>query len=489
MAAHLLTIALAAAPAFALPLSTITARDGISWWDTCEWFLPENLQCGTMNLPIDWNAPDGATFELRVTRFPRPSNTTTKSLGNLFINPGGPGGRASVAVAEIARGMVTLPSEILNSFDIIGVDPRGVGLSTPINCGHEIWAERVSLFPKTQAEFDRLVDKNKRLGESCIQKVPLSNHVDTISAAKDHEAVRKALGGKVTWMGLSYGSMLAAQYAALYPDNVRGMVLDGVLQHSLPAARNIELETTAYSTGLKAFFKWADSNDASPLKGGNAENLWYEIIKNATASPIPAKWCNDRSGGCYTNVTDEEFLLNAQGFLIRATQQAKINFANALIEVINGDATQFSSRLPFESNRDQYAGLAIGCQDWPSASSFKELQENLRRAKEYAPLTRGASQTYTLYASCAGWPAPLSNPPKKLRVKTKAPALLVNSLEDPSTSYKWALGMLDEIENRVLVTRKGDGHTSWGIPGETDNAINRFLLNNRLPPKGTTYDS
>ena len=192
-------------------------------WNACppQLGLPSILECATFSVPVDWNSPYGEHFNLGLVKLPAtPSNTTSK-IGSLFINPGGPGSPASGMVASMALGAFERQTLQLRAwFDIIGLDPRGVGLSHQVNCSKEIYAEAVSLFPQTQEEYDALADKNKRLGESCRELTgPLLEHVDTISAAKDHEAVRVALGNEpMNFLGLSYGSQLAAQYISLFPN-------------------------------------------------------------------------------------------------------------------------------------------------------------------------------------------------------------------------------------------------------------------------------
>ena len=211
--------------------------------------LPETLQCATLSIPIDWDTPYGEHFDLGLVKLPAtPSNTTSK-VGSLFLNPGGPGGRASSFVATVAGG-VFQSDALFASFDLIGLDPRGVGLSHQVECDVSIYAERVSMFPTSNEEYDALVDKNRRLGESCLELTgPLLEHLDTISAAKDHEAVRIALGNEpMNFVGLSYGSQLGAQYAALFPDNIRTLALDGITQHSQGEAANILVETSPTNT-------------------------------------------------------------------------------------------------------------------------------------------------------------------------------------------------------------------------------------------------
>ena len=119
----------------------------------------------------------------------------------------------------------------------------------------EIYAERVSLFPNTKEELEKLADKNKRLGESCREKTGrVFEFADTISAVKDHKAVRAALGEKINFVGESYGPQLGAQYAQLFPGNIRTLMIDGILQHSQAESTNVLIESTVYSLGLTHFF-------------------------------------------------------------------------------------------------------------------------------------------------------------------------------------------------------------------------------------------
>jgi pimeloyl-ACP methyl ester carboxylesterase len=117
------------------------------------------------------------------------------------------------------------------------VDPRGVGLSSPVRCDPALLNRVVPVFPKNEAEFRQVVERNQALGRSCRRLTgPLLDHVDTVSAARDLEMLRRALGqGKINYLGLSYGSQLGATYAELFPERIRTLALDGALDHALPA--------------------------------------------------------------------------------------------------------------------------------------------------------------------------------------------------------------------------------------------------------------
>ncbi|GAW14940.1 hypothetical protein ANO14919_043460 [Xylariales sp. No.14919] len=459
-------------------------------WGPCPDPFPESLTCATLQVPLDWShihSNKNETVELGMVRLE--AEDKENRIGYLFINPGGPGGQATSTVAGAAD---RLDPEIRARFDIVGLDPRGVGISTPVQCDPEAFNKRVKFMPRTEEEYEALVQYNADLGANCLKKTgPLVNYVDTISAAKDHEAVRLALGEKATYLGLSYGTQLFSQYAALFPDSFRAIVLDGNLQRSQSESSNLLIESTSYEATLKQFFDWCASTDECALQGKDAAAVFKSVRDKAADAPIPAPGCDDVS--CRSDVTKEDVLFTTQGFLI--SQRNWPVLGQALLEADNGNATilsGFNQIAVGDAYEDSYlyAGTAIGCQDWAHASkSLADVVEKENLGETFSPLTLGASQSYKLQTQCLGWPAPLSNPPAPIVYKGSVELLMVNSLYDPSTSYTWALGLQSEIKNAVLLTRNGSGHTSYLLGGETTNVTNNYLLHLELPEPGTITQS
>ncbi|KAJ4315323.1 hypothetical protein N0V94_006019 [Neodidymelliopsis sp. IMI 364377] len=312
------------------------------------------------------------------------------------------------------------------------------------------------------------------------------------SAAKDHEAVRVALGNEpLNYIGLSYGSQLGAQYAALFPDNIRTLALDGILQHSQAEAANLLIEASSYELVLSHFFRWANTNESSALKGYDAKSVWSGLLSNASKTPIPAPACDNTD--CRSDVNEEEILFNAQPYLNSAGKETGLGnsweiLASALYNASRGDASALSTKL---ADLEGASSLAIGCLDWThdTSSTVDKILAKQRMAKEYAPLTQGASQMWTSQHACLGWPVKTTNPPRKLDVKTNTTVLLTQSTSDPSTGLPWALGMLQEIENKVLVLRNGDGHTSLPLSGETAEVIVEYLVTGKAPNAGLVLAS
>ncbi|KAI1376826.1 alpha/beta-hydrolase [Hypoxylon crocopeplum] len=473
-----------------------TSTSSISW-GSCSDSFPSNVTCATYTVPLDWEHPHhNETIELGMVRLE--ARDKSSRIGNLFINPGGPGGQASSLIASLAASPGAVDERVVDRFDIIGLDPRGVGLSTPVRCDPTAYNRRVSFFPTTQAEYDELVAYNTALGQSCREKTGrLIDFVDTVSAARDHEAVRKALGGeKVSLLGLSYGTQLFSQYAELFPDNIRAIALDGNLQHSQGESSNLLIESATYENTLKHFFGWcsAATDDGCPLAGQDVQAKYESVLAKATEAPIPAPGCDGVQ--CRSNVTSEDLRFILQGPL--ASTSAWPFLAQALVEADEGNATLISRQQPLVTGDDAYAdsslyaGTAIACQDWAHGStSVADIQGKAMLGSTFTPLTGGACQSYKIQLSCIGWPAPLSNPPRSVSYKGETTVLMVQSTYDPSTSYTWGLGLHAEIgaDKSVFLTRNGAGHTSYLNGGETTAAMNAYLLNLTLPEPGTVLDT
>lgn len=496
-----------------IPATTITTQkysvDAELTWGPCPDRFPTapNVECANYTVPLDWDHPDGdgdgngtETVTLGILRVAA-TGDPSRRIGNLFINPGGPGGQATAAAVRIAA--VAAP-EILERFDIIAVDPRGVGLSTPVLCDVATFNRRVSFFPRTEAEYEDLVAYNAAVGASCrARSGRLLDFVDTISAARDHEAVRLALGGdeKASFIGLSYGTQLFSQYAELFPDGIRAMVLDGILQHSQAESSNLLIESATYEATLRQFFAWCAGADECALRGGDAQQAFLDVLARAAADgAIPAPECDDGPAtGCRSSVTEEDVRFNVQGFLISPSNWPALGQALADARD-DANATLISQAQPIavgDAYEDSYlfGGAAVQCQDWSHGgargASLAWVREKETLGAALSPLTRGACQSYRIQTSCIGWPAPLRNPERPVRYAGDATILMVNSVYDPSTGYAWALGLHAELgpDSAVLLTRNGSGHTSWTRGGETAAAEDAYLLNLTLPDAGTVLDS
>jgi hypothetical protein len=133
-------------------------------WHGCGPEQPANLQCGELSVPLDYDHPHGAKITLGFNRLP--AADPAHRVGSLIVNPGGPGGAGSFTIAVEAAGGHLWNPALHERFDMIGMDPRGVGTSTPIQCDPDVYNQLVSLFPSTEAQFDQLASWARAFGRA-----------------------------------------------------------------------------------------------------------------------------------------------------------------------------------------------------------------------------------------------------------------------------------------------------------------------------------
>ena len=436
------------------------ARLGLPPQDIPSLSNTSGLDCGNLTVPVNWNNPAEGSVTLGMTRLK--ATNPDRSLGSLLYNPGGPGGSTAVQIAAHALGLDVFSEAAREHYDIIGPDPRGVGMSTPVQCDPDIYNQRVTLFPTNEQEFQQLVTKNKALGESCKQKTgALFDHVDTTSAARDIEAIRKAIdpSSKVNYLGVSYETMLGAAYAELFPRNFGRMVLDSNVDHSQSETDTLHAESSTYEDVLNQFFLWCNTTvtqSECPFKGQNLPLIFDNLVSKANQSPINAPACVE-SCACRSSVTGEDLVFNVQGqsFLTFVNSIAGphnsgwSSLATALQYAIDGNASALSTPLASSAVDPLFAGTAIGCLDWlHNSTTLADTMYKEQLGSVIAPHTKGACQSYTLQTSCIGWPAAVANPNHYLArdaMISAPPIVMANAYHDPEASYVWAEGLLGQV--------------------------------------------
>ncbi|KAI1144773.1 Alpha/Beta hydrolase protein [Nemania diffusa] len=470
----------------------------ITDWGDCPGESNTILKCASVSVPLDHEDPDGEQIALMVARI---KTNSSRPLGTLFFNPGGPGGSAVANVILISK----LPSsslyQITQKYDLIGLDPRGAGYSTPMRCNPDLWNKRVKTAVTDEIEFNALVQHYAAIGESCANKTgPLINHLDTISVAKDHEIVRQALGAdKFNLIGLSWGSQIGIAYAEMFPETVGRMAIQGIVDHSEAASTAVQTMSTGYEVTMNKFFDWCQTNETCALHGQDPRVVLDSVVAKAHENPIPAPGCLQTGpGACFADVSDEELLTNAQVFLAAAPPKLLgwSSLAKGLLSASEGDATLFSNPY-FTADTDvdfttAWANLGTGCQDWAHpAKSYREVLNLVYQTTALSPSTGGFGQSFQWFTMCIGWPTALTNPPRKIYDSiAKAPEILMaNSYWDPETSIQWAVGVKAQIPNSRLIYQNGSGHTVYAANGDTAAAINNFILDGVMPNDGAVYNS
>lgn len=471
-----LALGLSAAVVFgagALSPSALASPAGIAFGACDGAPAGDSVRCGHIDVPVDWPRPDdGTTTTIQVAKLP--AADPAHRIGTLFFNPGGPGeGEVGYLVSAAARNQV-FPAELRTHFDIVAVEPRGTGTNAPLNCAPPI-DTTVTGFPATARQAADLARSNERLGTACAQAAgPIFGHLDTGSVARDMDAVRTALGQqRISFLGLSYGTMLAQQYAELFPQHVRTMVLDGVVDRSLSWRTLAERDAVAVQDGVRRFADWSGTHPDSALHGTDVPAFLTALQERADQGKI--------TDG-QRQVRAEEIAQAVNNGL--QSPQIYPQLATAL-----HDADQRSSLTPLtgftNAGNGEYAMYrAIICQDVPvPPGSETRFPAEVRRLHTLAPTLRGYSEFWNIASGCAGWPAVSHWTPHTWRVPAGfPPVLLLSGTHDVATPAPFAAHVRATLPNSGLLTWTGDGHTAWDNSPSTVATAADFLVNMTMPP-------
>ena len=209
--------------------------------------------------------------------------------------------------AQVARGLAvrSFRPEILDRFDLIGVDLRATCLSDPITCDRNIYNERIAMYASDEVAYAKLVKHNQDFRQSCIHMTgrPLIDYMDTVSIVKEHEKVRQALGGgKMAFVGQSYSTQLGSQYAELLPDNIRAMLLDSSLSLSQSETSAFVEDALSADKTMQSFLEWCSQQNTTTCPAAHAnktmDEVWMDLMDTAERSPVPAPACQGGTAPC-----------------------------------------------------------------------------------------------------------------------------------------------------------------------------------------------
>jgi len=462
-------------PAGPIPAGLEKFYDQQPNWERCG----SGNQCATITVPLDYSNPSGKTIELRARKVP--ARDRTGRIGTLFVNPGGPGasGQDLAASAGFAFG-----ASLLRKFDVIGWDPRGVGQSTPVSC---LSTEQMDKFiatdgsPDNDAEITDLNNEAKILADGCEQRSgDLLPHVSTKDAARDIDVLRGIVGdSELYYLGYSYGTLLGATYAELFPKNVGRLVLDGAIDPSKSSEDANIAQAKGFDTALDAFAE--DCAQRSCRLGSTKAEVLAKVdqlINETDAKPLP--------GDGKREVTQAIAVLGVIFPLY--VKQFWPRLEDAVVDGLDGKgarllalADEYTDRTPSGySNNAGEVIYAVNCLDRPDLSSV--AQGKAEEAKFKAASPRFGS--FLLWGSlpCANWPVKPLDKPHVIKAAGSKPIVVVGTTRDPATPYAWAVGLAGQLENGVLITRDGDGHTGYNEGNEcVDSAVETYLLKGTPP--------
>jgi pimeloyl-ACP methyl ester carboxylesterase len=473
--------------------ATGTTGGTVAWHDcqseakSLDSSLPANLvaSCGTVEVPADWTTavngkdPDGRTLHIALMRIHDTQAGTIK--GSVLMNPGGPGGSGVDFVAEIAPRLYGL----LLHFDLVGFDPRGVSRSDPVKCMNPQDLDASFGYdpdPVSDASYQGLVALDQRMANGCQAKYGADLKLySTRQAASDMDAIRIALGeSKLTYLGFSYGTLLGAVYAQLFPHNVRAMVLDGAVDPTQDTITASAGQAGGFELAFSNFTGWCNSTPAQCPIAGDARGAVQKAINDARTNPQPGpQGRSATSGWVLLAVVSAMYSQNAWPYL-----------GEAIAGLAHGDtrylfllADNYAERNPDGTYSNLFdANAAVSCadSDFPTVAQIRTLQAQWRT--KYP--TFGATMA-TGMLGCAVWPAGKDHYPTGPAVGAP-PIVVVGTTGDPATPYAGTAKLANMLGTGTVVTWNGQGHTAYPETACIRSAVENYLVSLTVPPKGLT---
>jgi pimeloyl-ACP methyl ester carboxylesterase len=440
--------------------------------------------CAWVKVPVDYSDPGGATTKLRMVLYP----ATGESTRSIFVNPGGPGGSAIDYAGEMKN---ALGDDVRSSADVIGVDPRGVGLSSPLRC---LPAKKFDAYaasdpdPDDAAEVEASRAAFTAMGKACeANSGALAAHASTVEVARDMDVVRALVGRKkLDWFGASYGTELGAVYAELFPDKVGRMVLDGAVDPSLDNVESSYAQAEGFQRALAAYAADCAKSQKCPIgtdpDAGVAKIA--ALMEQLDAKPLPGG--GDRKlteGLAFYGIAVTLYDKQSWPYLSQALTAAFKGDGSVLVQF----ADVYFDRKPdgsYATNGGQVIN-AVSCLDSPGGLTLADVEKQTPRFVKTSPVFGRALAFGAL--GCSDWPIKSDNPLPAIDAKGAPPIVVIGTTRDPATPYESAEALAKQLDSGVLLTRDGDGHTAYasGNPCIT-KAVDGYLAKGTVPKAGTT---
>ncbi|MCX5167065.1 alpha/beta hydrolase [Streptomyces antibioticus] len=475
----------------------------ISWSECDVDGVPDDLQCGTVSVPLDYARPGSGSLDLALARY----RATGDKRGSVVLNFGGPGG---AGVPELAYGGKPF-MELTDGYDVVSFDPRGVGRSSPVSCGDEEQGG-LSALDDDDALGDpaTVLARLREAAAACVRNSgPVLPHIGTVNAARDLDVLRSALGDKkLNYLGFSYGTRLGAVYAAQFPGKVGRVVLDGVDTLTEPLAEQGVAGARGQQTALDDFVDWCVRDIACPFghDARTAREAVVRLVWSLDENPLPSDFGDDFTGqdlvaalgqGLYSkelwpSLERALALLVEDGDASGVMAFATGGMALPALPAGRPSAAEPSPLVePEDVPLDNLpaALMAINCADDPDRPTAEQITGDLQRLRAAYEEASPVFGRYRLseVLLCYGRPKGTDFIREEVKDVDTPRMLLVGTRGDPATPYRWTEETAERLgDSAVVLDNKGDGHTGYGSSKCVHRKIDDFLLYGSLPPDGSS---
>jgi pimeloyl-ACP methyl ester carboxylesterase len=448
---------------------------------------------------MDYDHPGRATISIALMR--RAASNASRRIGSLFLMPGGPGNpgwRLSQTRSNAFQ------PEVLERFDLVGFDPRGVGRSTPVRCfktneqANEV-NDRMDYMPVTKPQIDGTITAYADYSDACARNAgELLKHMSTADAARDLDVLRRAVGDKqLNLVTFTSGSLVGATYVNLFPRTVRALIFDASVDPMTRLNDGLQYDrerAVGWEYGLDVFLKLCKTEASKcAFSDGDPRAKFDEMRDHIRKEPVTLPDSTvvtetDLVDGIVGNgllaTTQTELAVNLQAIynvVHPSPAAASVDMSLSLTPTKSGKNVPVEG-TPYDSD-DAYQ--AINCTDKPYPGLTPEHIPAIATKWEQESRTFGRTFAFHDPLACSTWPVKDPNPYRgPWDQATDNPVLLFGNLYDPNVSYESSRRMADQLANARLVGVNSFGARALGLSTCADNLATKYLISLRAPKSG-----
>ncbi|WP_026360915.1 alpha/beta hydrolase [Amycolatopsis nigrescens] len=439
-------------------------------------------QCADVKVPLNYAQPHGRTSTVAISRLK--ATSTEQRRGIMLSNPGGPGGPGLDMMLGVREKMT---ADVTSRYDLIGMDPRGIGRSAPVDCGWPV-GTMLRTAGLDRAAFEATVRLEADLARRCaVTEGADLRHISTRNTARDMDVIRGALGEpKISYFGWSYGTYLGSVFTQLFPQRSDRIVLDSAVDPKRYGVGMMQDMGEPNEAALDDWANWTAARDAEYHLGTTGEQvraLTEDLIRRAARQPIRI--------GDY-QVDQHVLPMVLFNPLADARQNATLaGSVRQLVDAADGKVVQPNPalegdlRFVYKPTPDmQNSGqAAVMCGDVAAPRDPEWYWRNIQRSRATQPAFGSFANNIL---PCSFWARPAEEP---TTVRNPVPALIVQATGDTRTPYGSGVGLHQAMTGSRLVTLQDVRvHAVFGNYPNTcaENTVNTYFRDGTLPATDTT---
>ena len=446
--------------------------------------LLARTRCGTVQVPLDYAHPNGTKITIAVTRLT--ATDQTHKLGTIVMNPGGPGGSGYLMPQTLALHSPQVAS-LLDRYDMVGFDPRGVGYSTKVDCpppGGGSGPIATPSGPISEATAKQVYAGQVSVNQACWRSNPIFlGQLTTANVARDLDQVRQAMHlSRISYFGVSWGTLLGSVYRSMFAPTVARMWLDSVVG---PDANRLDVRdhdtTAAQEQDAARWAAWAAARHATYGLGstaGEVETLVKGLAAKLDADPIgfsdvPGVTLDGSFIAFLAAVPSPVWSHATEAMKEMTTARNGETAPPTIAPIISpppADTTPPPADAPEQIN--PIANAAILCNDDTGPHDFATFWSGYQSLQREYPMT---ARLGTITEPCAGWPVPTE--PFHLRKVAGSLEMSAHRYES-TTPYPWA-GQMRSVIGGMVFTVEDDIHGSLPFVADCATHMAAYFMTGR----------